>query len=49
MKRLAMIMGHSSTAVTEKYYTHLDKRDNAEALDAIAGGLGLTTMAPQKV
>lgn len=42
IKRLAAILGHSSVSVTEKYYAHIDQRDNSAALAAVESGLGLS-------
>jgi integrase len=44
MVRLANILGHSSSHITEKYYVHLRKEDNAKALANVAEGLGLTAV-----
>ena len=41
MKRLSIILGHSSTAITEQYYTHLNTRDNAAAMEKVASALSL--------
>ena len=35
----ANIMGHAGTQTTEKYYVHLRKEDNAQAMEKVASGL----------
>ena len=39
MVRLANILGHAGTQTTEKYYVHLRKEDNAQALEKVASSL----------
>lgn len=43
IKRLSKILGHSSVAVTERYYAHIDEQDDTQAMAKIAAGLGLDT------
>ena len=49
IKRLAAILGHSSVAVTEKHYAHVQDEDSAQAIEKIANGLGLDTVYTAKV
>jgi integrase len=46
MPRLALIMGHADANVTEQYYVHLRKEDNAQALAKVAEELGLGLVVP---